>query len=251
MTKLTDIWRHPIKSLGRERLANVALETGSAMPFDRRWAINHEASKFDQTAPTWVSCANFIRGAKVPGLMAIEASIDETSHIVSLTHPDLPAIAVNPDDPADAAKLIDWIAPLVPKDRAAPTGLAHTPKSAFTDHADQTVTIANHASLRSMSDTLGINLDPRRFRINLWLDDGLTPWEEFNWVGQRVQIGDAAFEVVDRVERCRATEANPNTGVIDFPTQKAMIEAFGHKDFGVHAVVKSSGTIAIGDQMSL
>lgn len=245
MTKLTDIWRHPIKSHSRERLDEVTLSPGHAMPLDRNWAVAHEAAKLEPGA--WGACANFARGAKAPELMALEASWDVATSEITLTHPDLGERRFAPDDPDQAAAFIEWVKPLNPENRAQPEKLVHVPGVAFTDHPDQTVSIVSHASLRAMNEKRGVTLDPRRFRVNLWLDEGLEPWEEFQWIGNTIAIGEVEIEIVERIERCRATEANPETGKVDFPTQAVLLEDWGHKDFGVQGIVRRGGTIALGD----
>jgi len=66
---ITSIWRHPIKSHGRESLDDVTLIPGQTMPGDRVWAVAHEASKADGSE--CVPCANFSRGAKAPQLEVV------------------------------------------------------------------------------------------------------------------------------------------------------------------------------------
>ena len=50
---VANLWRHPIKGVGREELASVNLETGRCMPMDRHWAIAHETAKVDFENPKW------------------------------------------------------------------------------------------------------------------------------------------------------------------------------------------------------
>lgn len=59
MTSVTHLFRYPIKAHGREALEKVSLITGQSMPWDRHWAVAHEATKFDPNAPEWVMCRNF------------------------------------------------------------------------------------------------------------------------------------------------------------------------------------------------
>jgi uncharacterized protein YcbX len=59
MATVTSLWRHPIKSHGREDVASTTLIAGQTMPGDRVWAVAHEASKADGSE--WVPCANFNR----------------------------------------------------------------------------------------------------------------------------------------------------------------------------------------------
>ena len=99
--RLTRIERHPIKSHGRETLTAIAVKAGMSLPWDRRWAVLHEAAKADGSS--WAPCANFSIGAKAPGLMAIEAQLHEGTGEVVLKHPDRPDLAFHPDDEKDHA----------------------------------------------------------------------------------------------------------------------------------------------------
>ncbi|MFY8096121.1 MAG: MOSC N-terminal beta barrel domain-containing protein [Niveispirillum sp.] len=116
--RLARICRHPIKAHGREDLGSVLLSAGACLPWDRHWAVAHEAAKLGGGG--WVPCANFTRGAKVPGLMAITSALDEQSGAVTLRHPELGTLTFRPDDAADLAAFLTWIAPLSPADRAPP-----------------------------------------------------------------------------------------------------------------------------------
>ncbi|PKP81933.1 MAG: molybdenum cofactor biosysynthesis protein, partial [Alphaproteobacteria bacterium HGW-Alphaproteobacteria-2] len=60
--RLAQIWRHPIKAHGRERLDAAMLEPGQTLPWDRHWAVAHEAAHLAEGA--WSPCANFSRAAK-------------------------------------------------------------------------------------------------------------------------------------------------------------------------------------------
>ena len=81
------LWRHPIKGHGVEAVAAVTLAAGATMPWDRVWAIAHEAARVAPGSHDWVPCANFSRGAKSFELMAIRAEVDEAAGRVTLSHP--------------------------------------------------------------------------------------------------------------------------------------------------------------------
>ncbi|NND42331.1 MAG: molybdenum cofactor biosysynthesis protein, partial [Silicimonas sp.] len=53
---LTRIERHPIKSHGRETLSRTEVRSGRTLPWDRHWAVLHEAATVDGSE--WVPCAN-------------------------------------------------------------------------------------------------------------------------------------------------------------------------------------------------
>ena len=42
--RVSALWRHPIKGHGVEPVEGVTLTAGATMPWDRVWAIAHEAA---------------------------------------------------------------------------------------------------------------------------------------------------------------------------------------------------------------
>lgn len=238
---LAHIWRHPIKSHGREALEHVSLEVGKTMPWDRTWAVAHEASKADGSA--WAPCANFSRGAKAPKLMAISLTLDTETEKVTLSHPEQPTVTLHPE--RDANALLDWVKPLMPENRAQSARMLRVPERGMTDTDFPSVSIANLASNAALSEQMGQDLLPERWRANLWVD-GLKPWEEFDLIGKTLQIGETLLQVEMRIERCLATTANTLTGARDADTLGAL-KVHGHQDFGVYATVTRAGEIKLGD----
>ncbi|MCA8884308.1 MAG: MOSC domain-containing protein [Rhodobacteraceae bacterium] len=238
--RVTGLWRHPIKSHGREALNRVTLTEGATLPGDRVWAVAHEASKADNSA--WSPCANFSIGAKAPGLMGINAELNADG-TVTLTHPDLGTLTLDPDREGD--RLIDWTRPIMPRDRAASARVLRVPGRGMTDTDYPSVSLGNMASHRAVEEKLGQELSEKRWRLNIWLD-GLEAWEEFGWIGAEVEIGTARLALREPVRRCMATTANPDTGLRDADTLAAL-NSFGHQDLGLYAEVTRSGEIALGD----
>ncbi len=247
MPTLARIVRHPIKSLGREDLAAVTLAPGATMPWDRVWAVAHEAAK--TTPGAWAPCPNFVLGAKAPELMAVTATVDDGPGTVTLHHPRRPTLTVNPDLPADADALVAWTDPLVPAGRARPARVVRVPGRGMTDTDFPSVSLGSLASLADLSARMGVALSPHRFRLNLWLD-GLAPWAELDWVGQEIALGPVRLRVREPVVRCSATTANPETGAVDADTLGALGRAFGHRHFGVYAEVVAGGTLRLGDALA-
>lgn len=242
---LAAIWRHPIKGHGRERLDRVTLRAGATLPFDRRWAVLHDRAA--DPAGNWAACTNFTRGAGSPALMAVTAKLDEAAGTITLRHPARADITFAPD--GDTAAFIDWAAPLVPPDRPKPARLVRAGTQGMTDTAFPSISIGNLATLRALCDRLGHALSPDRFRANLWID-GIPAWHEFDLVGRSLRIGDAILRIEERITRCRATEANPETGTRDADTLQGLRAGWGHTDFGVYAIVARDGRIAVGDTVA-
>ncbi|PCH95217.1 MAG: hypothetical protein COB84_06520 [Rhodobacteraceae bacterium] len=247
MAQVTDLWRHPIKGVGCERLETVSLATAQCMPMDRHWAIAHADAKLDYETPEWARCINFARGARGAKLMAVGAKFDAATRMVHLTHPDLEDLCVNPDDPADASLLVDWVTRISDPRRSLPAQVYKAPNRGMTDSGTASLSIHTRASMDALASACGASLDQRRFRGNIWLD-GAHAWEEFDWIGKRLRVGTAEFEITKPVERCVATMVNPDTGITDRETLKALKDTWGHQDFGVFAIVTKAGDISLGDE---
>lgn len=247
--RVASLWRHPIKGHGVEPLAAVELAAGATMPWDRVWAIATEAAKVRPGDDAWAACANFARGAKSPELMAIRAEVDAAAGRVRLTHPRREPISVDPDDPADAARLIAWVTPLTAPRRALPAFVVRG-RVGMTDSPFPSIAILNRASLGALSERLGMPLAEERFRGNVWLE-GLGPFGEFDLVGRELVLGGARVAVRQPITRCVATGVDPATGVPDADTLGALEAGWGHKDFGVYAEVTAGGRVAVGDAATL
>lgn len=245
MTVVSQLFRHPLKSHGREKLDRTLLTAGQSMPWDRTWAVAHEASKADGTV--WAACVNFSIGSKAPALMAINATLDESSGILTLTHPDRPDLTFDPD--VDQSAFLEWVTPLVPQNRALPARILRLADRGFTDTPYASVSLCNLASHRAVTDKAGKSLSVQRWRGNIWFDLG-QPWSEFDWIGKEIAIGGALLRVTERIERCRATTANPQTGARDVDTL-GILNTWDHQDFGVYAEVIETGTVAIGDRIEV
>jgi uncharacterized protein YcbX len=242
---VASIWRHPIKSHGREALTSVEASVNATLPWDRAWAVAHEGARL--SGNEWAPCANFSRCAKAPGLMAIESQLDESTETLTLKHPDRPDLVFRPD--SDADKFIEWVKPIMPRDRAQSTGIVRAAVRGMTDSEFPSISLVNSASHAAVEGILEQPLSQKRWRGNIWIDD-MPAWDEFNWVGKTVSIGNVELEIHQRITRCLATTANPTTGERDADTLGAL-KSLGHQDFGVYGVVTKSGTISNGDQVKV
>ena len=233
------LWRHPIKSHGREALTHARLSAGMSFPWDRVWAVAHDAAKADGTE--WAPCVNFSIGAKLPGLMAIDAVLDEDTETVTLTHPDLGTLTLRPDEDPDA--LIAWTKPLMDPARAQSQRVLRVPGRGMTDTDYPSISIGNLSSHRVVEQKLGTPLSTKRWRANIWLE-GLAPWEEFDLVGKTLRIGSAKIAIREPVVRCLATTTNPETGKRDADTLSVLND---DREFCVYGEVVGSGEVRLGD----
>lgn len=115
-------------------------------------------------------------------------------------------------------------------------------------------TLLSTASVRELARRSGAGeaLDARRFRTLIEID-GCSPHEEDTWDGRAIRVGGALLRVRGRVPRCQVTQRDPDTGLRDFPTLRA-IAAYraapgGDIPFGVYGEVLEPGTVRLGDEV--
>lgn len=243
------IWRHPVKSHGREEICEVDLTAGQSLPWDRRWAVAHERSCFDVDRPSWQPCSEFSIGTKSPRLQAIRAVVDPAYRSITFSHPDRVDLKINPDDQGDANRFIQWVMPISNGARTLPSRLVRAER-AMTDTDYPSISLINLATHRAVEAELGQAITPLRWRGN-FLIEGWQPWAERDMIGKRLRIGTAELEVREHIARCKATTANPDTGECDVDTLQALRTGFGHCDMGVYAVVVTSGAVQQGDKVEV
>jgi uncharacterized protein YcbX len=117
--------------------------------------------------------------------------------------------------------------------------------------------IVSRASLARLAEEAGAPepLDGRRFRMLLELD-GVGAHEEDTWVGRHVRVGQAVLQVNGDVGRCAVTSHDPDTGVADVDTLRALAgyRRDGVKEplpLGVYASVVEPGRVRIGDALTI
>lgn len=113
------------------------------------------------------------------------------------------------------------------------------------------------ASLDRLARQLGVDaVDHRRFRMNFGVE-GIEAHGEDTWRGRRVRIGEAVVIPQGHVGRCAITTQNPDTGLTDLDTLKALaayrstVEATEPLPFGIHAAVATPGRVRVGDPVDL
>ncbi len=250
--RVSALHRHPVKSLGAERIDAVALEAGRTMPGDRVWAVAHERSRYDFEASEWARCTTFLRAATFPELMAVGAGWNDggaPEGPLTFRHPRLDDLTVDPGAPEGEAALLAWMDRLIPEGAPRPARLARAAEEGaprgMTDSARPTVSLMSDASLAALTERAGKPLDRRRFRGNIWFE-GAAPWDEHGWIGRRVRLGGATLEILERIGRCSATHADPETGRRDIDMLEMLEGGWGHTDFGVQAVVVEGGQVTRG-----
>ena len=243
------ICRYPVKGLNAEDLERVELAPGLGLPHDRRFALAHAATQYDPGAPEWLSKTHFLMLMKNERLAALKAAFDDATGILAIMRDGKQVSRGRVTEPLGRAMIGDFFAAYMKDECPGKPRLVEAPAGhMFSDTPARVVSIINLASVRDLERVVGQPVDPLRFRANIYVE-GVSPWEEFHWVGDSISAGGVAFAVESRIDRCAATNVDPATAIRDLNIPKDLMRGYGHVDMGVYAAITQDGSIAVGDAL--
>lgn len=240
------LYRHPVKGFTPEPLDGAVLSAGQAFPGDRLRAIEIGPSGFDSAAPRHISKMRFTVLARLPGIARVRTQWDESTDTLTLSAPDAPDLTVRLGLVVDDRRLETWLTDVLGEEATAPLLLLDGAGHRFMDDPSGAVSVLNLASVRDLSGQMGVEVDPLRFRANVWVE-GWPAWIENDWSGCDLRLGQARLKVVKPIVRCLATHANPVTGTRDIDVVSALHDLYGHRWCGLYLSVEAGGSVRPGD----
>jgi len=261
--EITNICRYPIKGLQGECCDSVDLKPGCGIAHDREYAITHANSNANTVCPAWMHRRNYVAIARSPQIYSLSLSreppksADTGSLQVSLNGETCFETSHSAEPLAIESPAFSQL--LEPTQRG-PHQLIKTSGYSLWDAPFASISLLNLASLEALSKELGQPIEHSRFRGNIWFR-GTSAWQELDWVGKKLHVqsmpgaddaesaNSISFRVIDRIERCRVINTNPETGQLDYTITRHLLDTRGHADFGVHLEVLNDGVLAVGDQL--
>jgi uncharacterized protein YcbX len=254
MAHIAEIYRYPVKGLSGEPQQRVSVPVGEVIPYDRAFTIENGPSGFNPELPEHVPKIAFLMLMRNERLAELHTRFDDTTHVLTIQR-NAEVVAEGRLDTEEGRRTIDRFFEVFsaadlrgpPRILVAPTGYS------FSDTRGppkKVLSVINLASVRGIGEVVEAEVNPLRFRGNLYVAD-LPAWEEFEWVGKQVVVGDLLCEVTKRIDRCAAVNVDPFTGVRDLNIVKTMMKAFNHIDCGVYLKVLAGGDVAVGDTIAL
>lgn len=240
------LWRYPVKGLSPEAITQTEISPGEGIPGDRRYALAHGNTPFDPAKPEWLPKHNYIMLARNPALAALTTRWIEVANTLTIERKGRHVARGDLSTPVGRAVIADFIGAYLKDEVRGTPHLVDAPGHMFSDHKNKVLSLMTQASLDDLERVVGKPVDPRRFRANVLLDGPLA-WEEFSWVGQEITLGGVRLKVTQRIDRCPATSANPDSGKVDLNIPRSLKAGFGHIHFGVYAEVIGAGVVSLGD----
>ncbi len=166
---------------------------------------------------------------------------------------DPAALAVEVETPAGEVLAVDDPALIRRLGEGSPDGRALTllrSERALTDC--RPVSLFSIQTVRQLAEEIGIALDKRRFRANVYLDLGAAAgFAEDGFVGRRLGLGSkAVVSILERDPRCKMITLDPDTAKASPDVLRKVTRA--HEGMaGVYAAVLVEGMVRRGDAIEL
>ena len=250
--RIETLYRYPVKGLSPERVKRADLPAGGYFPGDRLFAIENGPSGFDPAEPVHQPKIKYLMLMRNESLARLRSRYDDASGDLVIQQGGEEVLRAPTGSDDGKAAIGRFFSGFMPEELRGEPKLLTAPSSyRFTDSRSGFVSIINLASVADLEGRLGQPVDPLRFRGNLMVS-GLAPWAENELVDRELAgPGGLRLQVIKRIERCAATNVDPETGARDMQIPKALMKNYGHVDCGIYCRILADGALAEGDSLTV
>jgi uncharacterized protein YcbX len=250
MGRVAELYRYPVKGLSGERLHSVPLRPGATFPMDRAFALENGPSGFDPSAPEWQPKIKFLCLMRNARIASLTTRYDDATEKLVVSKNGETLLEARLPLASDRTKLEQFFQDFMGDEARGKIRLLDGSGHSFSDVAKKVVSIINLQSVASLEQSIGRKVHPLRFRGNVYVEE-MPAWLETELVNCTIQIGEVRLRVVKSIQRCAATEVDPETAARDIDVPDALFRLTGEEDCGIYAEVLTAGTIAPGDPFSV
>ena len=235
--QVRELARYPIKSMAGTSTESAFLGW-HGLDGDRRFAFRRVG---DQSGFPWLSAS------RVPELLLYKPfGLDESTGEPLPTHVHTPS---GTQVEVRSTALENEIAERF----RGPVELMHLKHGIFDDAP---VSVISQTTIDKICREAGMEFDARRFRANILLEThDVEPFEEDTWIGGRLVFGDSetgpAVSVTARDVRCMMINLDPDTAKQEEGRMLKAVVRLNANNAGVYGTVVQTGTIHVGQAVSL
>jgi uncharacterized protein YcbX len=227
MAMVVALHRFPVKAVGGESLAEVAIDA-RGMVGDRGFAVYAGDAKM-------ATGKHSRRFRRMDPIFELAARLDDSG--VGIVLPDGRVVAAGTPD-ADTALTDHFGEEVVVRAEAA------------VPHFDAgSISVVGTATLVELGrhEGDGRPLDPRHLRANVVVQTH-EPYAEESWIGRDLAVGGVTVRVTESIERCRMVGV-AQVGLVERAGMLRAISDHHALQAGVYASVVQPGTIGVGDEV--
>lgn len=249
--RIASLYRYPVKGLSPESLPSAVLTAGGYFPGDRLFAVENGPSGFDPANPVHQPKIKYLMLMRDESLARLKTRFDDSTSTLTIEHEGRVAARGDLSTEEGRGAIEEFLAGYMGASMRGPAKALAAPDGyRFTDSRRGFVSLINLASVAALESVVDAAVDPLRFRGNIYVEN-MPAWSEFDFVDATLAIGDARLKVLKRIERCAATNVDPQTGMRDLMIPRALMRAYNHTDCGIYAEVLNGGAIRAGDAISV
>ncbi len=225
---IRQLWRYPVKSMRGESLPATTL-TLQGVPADRRFAF---VQKNSRNSFPWFTAR------ELPELLCYSTRVEETGpkeYDVLVTTPDGETVPIQSDE----------LRQVLESRSGKDLFLLQDYRGSFDVAPISLISCQTVLQIAKESET---EEDPIRFRPNLLLDlESGDAFEELNWVGRILRVGDTARIAITQVDnRCMMITLDP-ANAKSSPAVLRTVAQQHNQSAGVYATVLTPGEVRVGD----
>lgn len=255
---VTQLFIHPVKGLTPQAIERAVLEANFGVRGDRAFALMFtDGAENEARLVPWMSKQHFAVQNDWPGLAALDCRYHESDDRLIVCKNGVEILVANTQMERERIErfFTEYLSGLTPTESARHSHPGdvrfvgdYSGNTRYPDRHPVHISLVSQATLDAIATAVGDNIDVRRFRPNV-VFDGVYPWQEFQWVGQNINIGTANLTISAPIGRCLNIEVNPETGERDLPLFSLLQQHFGHAKTGVVAKVNVGGIVEVGDDL--
>src|SRR5579883_1425728 len=235
MLEIKRLIRYPVKGLSGTSLTSVDLKARGGMPLDRIYAIEGGSSRFDPLNPKWLPKTNFLVLMRYEKVAALETDFREDDHTLKISRGGKQVAAGSLKSKLGRQIIEQFFAGFMKHELKGAPKIVFADDHQFTDIAPKALHLVNLATVSDLGRIAGEELDPLRFRGNIYFE-GASAWDERNWVGKRIRSGDVVLKIFADTGRCEATSVNLATATRGQSIPSLMERVLGHNKLGFYAL---------------
>ena len=246
----------PVKSLSFQSINSCQIKKNLGMPNDRIFAfsrgIDYEKAKTIEKNPKERKLNNFLTLKNSPVLNKYNFSYKGNKLTLILDGEEI--ISISADDQNEKSslskKLFELESTLI-----NPIILLKNTEYPFydTSHSNNvfnSISLINLNSIKDFENKIEEDVEFQRFRGNLYVD-GISAWEERNWINKIIKINNTSFKVEKNIPRCVAINLKPKTEDNSLNLLNSLKKTYNHFDMGVYLTALDDGNMNVGDHVEL
>ena len=246
----------PVKSLSFQSINSCQIKKNLGMPNDRIFAfsrgIDYEKAKTIEKNPKERKLNNFLTLKNSPVLNKYNFSYNGNKLTLILDGEEI--ISISADDQNEKSslskKLFELESTLI-----NPIILLKNTEYPFydTSHSNNvfnSISLINLNSIKDFENKIDKDVEFQRFRGNIYID-GISAWDERNWINKIIKINNTSFKVEKNIPRCVAINLKPKTDDNSLNLLNSLKKTYNHFDMGVYLTALDDGKINVGDKIEL